>query len=417
MIQNILQSISVKILVAIINFFILIITSKFLGVSSRGEISIFILNLAIIQGINEIYTGYSIIHFVPKFNAKKIFIHGIVFTLILCSLSNVLINLFHKQVPGYENLTFLISLLVILNTFNSMLLLGKEAIKLYNVLSFFQPLVLLIGIFMSVFYFKNYTFYSFVIPLLVSFFLAVIASSLALFKTGFFKSANNQYQLKPILTNGFYYQSAFLLFIFCNRLSFYFLNDNKKIGLYAAACMLMESVLLLVNSLAPILIARIANQVSGNKSADYTLKFAKLAFISSAVIVCIIALIPESFFVFFLGAGFIGVKLLMLAYAPAILMMSVFTVMKQYFSGQGNQKYILLGNALGFIISFILAPLFIANFSTIGAAYTANISYAAILLVFVYCFMRSAKMNFIQLIKRNGEFVFLKQLIKNQSDF
>ena len=77
MLKNIFQSVIVKALVALINFCILIISSKYLGISSRGEISIFILNIAIIQGINEVFTGYSLIYFLQKFNIKKIIVAGI----------------------------------------------------------------------------------------------------------------------------------------------------------------------------------------------------------------------------------------------------------------------------------------------------------------------------------------------------
>ncbi len=417
MFQNILQSISVKILVAIINFCVLIISSKYLGVSSRGEISIFILNLSIIQGINEVFTGYSIIYFVPKFNFKKIFVSGLIFTLIFCSLSNVLLNLLNKQVKGYENLAYIISLLVILNTFNSMLLLGKEAIKSFNILAFFQPFTLLLGILVSVFYFKSYTFQSYIYPLLFSFLLAFIGSSYALYQVHQTKQTNQTpFHLSQILTNGFYFQAAFLLLIFCNRLSFYVLSDTKKVGLYAAACMLMESVLLIVNSLAPVLISKIANQSKQANSADYTLRFVKLAFISSALFIFVLAFIPESVFVFFLGAGFTGVKSLMLAYAPAILMMSVFSVINQYFSGIGKQKFILLSNAFGFLATLVFAPFFIDRFDTIGAAYTANISYAVIFILSMTLFVKSTKINLLQFFEMKNDFVFFKRLIKNESD-
>ena len=45
------------ILFEIINFLILIISSRYLGVSSRGDIGLFILNISIVQIISGIYTG------------------------------------------------------------------------------------------------------------------------------------------------------------------------------------------------------------------------------------------------------------------------------------------------------------------------------------------------------------------------
>ncbi|MEO6303240.1 MAG: hypothetical protein ABIP51_08705, partial [Bacteroidia bacterium] len=98
MFKNIIHSLFTKGVVAIINFFILIVSSRYLGVSSRGEISIFILNIAIIQIVNEIYTGYSLVYFIPKFNLKKMYVLGLIYTLIFCSLSNVIVVFLNKQV-------------------------------------------------------------------------------------------------------------------------------------------------------------------------------------------------------------------------------------------------------------------------------------------------------------------------------
>src|SRR3954469_3977035 len=129
MFKNILHSLFTKGLVAVINFFILIVSSRYLGVSSRGEIAIFILNISIIQIVNEVYTGYSLAYFIPKFNLKKIYILGIVYTLIFCSLSNVVVVFINRQVAGYEWLGYIVSLLIIINTFNCVLILGKEKVK------------------------------------------------------------------------------------------------------------------------------------------------------------------------------------------------------------------------------------------------------------------------------------------------
>ena len=135
MFKNIIHSLFTKGLVAVINFFILIISSRYLGVSSRGEISIFILNIAIIQIVNEIYTGYSLVYFIPKFDLKKIYILGLIYTLIFASLSNIIVVVLDKHVPGYGWMGYIVSLLIIINTFNCVLILGKEKVKIYNLLN------------------------------------------------------------------------------------------------------------------------------------------------------------------------------------------------------------------------------------------------------------------------------------------
>ena len=182
MFKNIVHSLVTKGLVAIINFIILIFSSKYLGVSSRGEISILILNIAIIQIINEIFTGYSLVYFIPNYNLKKLFVTGILYTLVACSLSNSIFFLIKKQLPNYEWASYVISLIIILNTFNCVIILGKEKIKLYNFLNVIQPVLLLIGLIINISVMKNYTFTDFFYPLFISFVVAFIISLIATVK-------------------------------------------------------------------------------------------------------------------------------------------------------------------------------------------------------------------------------------------
>jgi len=376
MFKSLVYSLITKGTVAIINFVILVVSSRYLGVSSRGEISIFILNITLIQILNEVYTGYSIVHFIPKFNFRSLVIFGFCYTLIFCSLSNLLVCFLNKQVPGYEWLGYVISLLVVLNTFNCVLILGRENIAAYNLLSFVQPFLLLIGIGVSVFLFKKFTFVSYVYPLSISFSTAFIISSAIV--SGFFKKEdyfNRTFRLRPILANGLIFQSATLMYIFVNRYSYYLLPDIAKVGLYSSASSLMEALLIITNSISPILLARVSNQGNTLKSVDMTLALSKASVLFSVVFVFIVCMLPGSFFVFILGEGFSGIKDLMIVYAPGILMVSFFGTMSYYYSAIGKQKLVLACYSLGFSATLVLAPVLIGKFGSKGAAYSAGISY------------------------------------------
>lgn len=278
MFKNLIYSLITKAGIALINFSILVLSSRYLGVSSRGEISIFILNITIIQVINEVYTGYSIIHFIPKFNFKKIVVSATIYTLIFCSLSNVVLAFLNKQVPGYEWLGYIISLLVIFNTFNCVLILGKENIKAYNFLSFLQPFILLAGIVFCIFILKEDTFVAYVFPLLVSFIFAVAAST-PLVLNYFLRSVSPPaFTASSIFSKGFTFQVSILMFLFANRYSYYLLPDRASVGMYSSSVSLMESVLIIANSISPVLLSKVANQGNTTASANITLTLSKTSF-------------------------------------------------------------------------------------------------------------------------------------------
>ncbi|MBK7817195.1 MAG: hypothetical protein IPJ60_06205 [Sphingobacteriaceae bacterium] len=177
MLKKVIQSLFTKGSVAVVNFLILIVTAKYLGISTRGEIGLIMLNLAIIQMINEIYTGYSLVHFIAKFNVNKIYLNGMLFTLISSIGTNLILVLLHKQPSEYAWLLFVSSIIIILNTFNCVVILAKEYYKMYNFLSIFQPVALLVSIFIFTNFFGNFTLDSYIWPLIISFALSFIISS------------------------------------------------------------------------------------------------------------------------------------------------------------------------------------------------------------------------------------------------
>jgi O-antigen/teichoic acid export membrane protein len=411
MFKNILHSVFTKGVVAIINFFILILSSHYLGVSSRGEISIFILNITIIQIINEVYTGYSLVYFIPKYNLKKIFVTGIIYTLSFCTLSNAIIVFLNKQVQGFEWLGYLVSLLIILNTFNCVLILGKELVKIYNFLNFLQPFLLLAGLAIYIFTFKEVTFVAYVFPLLISFLIAFIISSWVVFKFTLKNKTLQTFELKPILINGIVCQAGVLMYILGNRYSFYLLPDSAKVGLYSSASSLIESVLIISNGISPVLLARVANQGNTIKSSEITMSLTKASVLFSALAIFVIFLLPESFFVFLLGSGFTGIKHLMMLYAPGILMISFFGIISNYFSAIGKLKLVLLCNSFGFMTTLIIAPILIKNYSIEGAAYTANITYFIIASAIYIAFFVTNKLSFKRLFSFSQDYKNLKELI------
>ena len=414
MFKNIIHSIFTKGIVALINFFILIITSRYFGISARGEISIFILNITIIQLINETYTGYSLVYFIPKFNLKKIFIIGIIYTLIFTSLSNLIIVFINKQIIGFEWMGYIISLIIIINSFNSVLILGKEKVKLYNFLNFLQPFLLLLGVLIYIFILNDNSINSFVFPLFFSFAISFVISFVYAQKLVFFDLSFTNYEFKPIIINGIICQASTLMFILGNRYSYYLLPSTSKIGLYSTASSLIESILIISNGISPILLARVANLGDTKQSSKITLSLSKISLIISSIAVIIIFIIPETLYLKILGNEFIGIKRLMMLYAPGILMISFFGIISNYFSAIGQLKTVLLSNSLGFFFTLILAPLLIKKYDLAGAAYTANITYLIIALSIFILFFKINKLPINNLFSFKSDFINLKKLLFNK---
>jgi O-antigen/teichoic acid export membrane protein len=410
MLNNILYSLLTKGLVGFLNFWLLIISSRYLGVSTRGEISIFLLNIAIIQAVSEIYTGYGIVRFVSRYNLKKIVGSGIIFILLVSVLLNFCMSALSKQVPGYTFWSILLTILVLTNTFCCVIILARQDILLFSKLSFMQPFLLAAGLFFSVFVLDSFTFEAYFFPLFFSFLLVLIVSAAKVMSIVKSTLHENLFELKPIIVNGFLYQSSVLLLLFVNRYSFYVLPDNAKVGLYSSACALMEAVLIVAHGIAPVVLARVAAK-GGSEAADVTFALSKVCLLFSLAVIFLVAVIPESLFIALLGKGFYGIKGLMLLYSPAVAMASVFIVIASYFNGKGWQKPLLFSYGLGCFCSLSLAPVLIAKFGVRGAAFTAVISYFLIAVSMCVVFLRRERSGLLRFFSIREDILVIRKMV------
>lgn len=415
MLKNIVQSLLSRGSVAGINFLILLISSRYLGVSSRGEISLLLLGISIMQALSGVYTGQSLVHFIPNENLSKLATGAVLFTLAASGICNVVLVMLHKQVPGYEWKAFLVAIIVIFNTFNCMVILGKGDFKMFNVFSVLQPLLLLVGLAYWIFIKQIYTFESYFYPLVISFVVSVTLSSILLLKYIVRGHSGQLFRTGSILTSGFQYQAALILLLFCSRYCYYLLPDNANLGLYASAVTITESVLIIANGLGPLILSQSANAENSELVGKKVLILGKAIFICTLAGLILLCLMPDKAFVFLLGNGFRGIHHLTLAYAPAALLMSLIIPLTAFFNGTGKQGTILLAYLTGSLLAAVSAPALISYAGATGAAFCTCCSFFVITLILLLSFMKSNKMNFIILFAFKGNLKELKnQLFKSK---
>ncbi|MBK6523026.1 MAG: polysaccharide biosynthesis C-terminal domain-containing protein [Sphingobacteriaceae bacterium] len=409
MLKKVIQSLFTKGSVAVVNFLILIVTAKYLGISTRGEIGLIMLNLAIIQMINEIYTGYSLVHFIAKFNVNKIYLNGMLFTLISSIGTNLILVLLHKQPSEYAWLLFVSSIIIILNTFNCVVILAKEYYKMYNFLSIFQPVALLVGIFVFTNFYGNFTLDSYIWPLIISFALSFIISSYFVLVYILKPDTKTEFALGAILKNGLYCQAGVLMYILSGRLSYYLLETKPDVGLYSTASSLIEAVLIITNSVTPILLSRVAILGKTDNSIKLTLIFAKLCFLVSILAVVVIYFYPYKCLLFYWAIALFKVNQSCFCFRR-VLSFKFLGIISHYFSGIGNIKMVSFYNFFGFAATLILAPILIAKHGIAGAAITTNIAYFITFVASIIVFLKITGVPFSSLFNLKDDIKELKSV-------
>jgi len=373
---------------AFINFAILLITSRVLGGEIRGEITLFVLNIAIIQIVNEIYTGYTLVHFIPKFSFKKLYKFGFLWVIVCTTLLSILFYVFKIRMGGNWFHLFFLSFIIILHSFHLVFILGKEKIKLYNWLSASQPLILLISLLIFIFGLQQKSVTSYIISMYISFIPPAIFSSIYIFKEYRNPIKQEVFLVRQIFTNGFYNQFAALTHMLSNRYNYYLLSTNLLVGVYSGATSLIESVWLISGSVSTIILTHIANSKQNEENKHITFVLAKLCFLLSIVCVLVLYFIPDQFFVSLLGSDFTATKHIMLLLSPGILCVSFSSIIVHYYSGIGQQKVIAWANLCGFITTISLGYAFISNYGVDGACYISSISYFITSVILLIVFMR-----------------------------
>ena len=411
MLKNIISTLFTKGFVALTNLAILLISSNQLGSDVRGQISLLISNIAIIQIINEIYTGYVLVYFIPRYSLKKIYSLGIAWTIICVMLCALFFILFDIGIQERWIHLGLLSFIIILHSFHMVIILAREKIKVYNFLNFMQPALLLACLLLAIFGFNIKSVDSYIIALYISFMASLLFSSFQLIKL--FKNekhdAKSDFEPKRIVENGFYNQLANLCHMLSSRYNFYLLGNTILVGIYSSASSLIESIWIISGSVSPIILSYIANSKDPANNARLTFLLAKICFLLSLLCVCILYFIPRDFFVFLLGEDFIHVKTVMLYLSPGILFISFATIISHYFAGLGKQKILLTANAFGLLAAICTSRYLISRDQLLGACYAANLSYLIATLLLMVFFMKENKLGILSLFEFKKDFEILKQ--------
>lgn len=414
MLKNIISTLFTKGFVALINLAILLVSCKQLGSDIRGQVSLLIFNIAIIQIINEIYTGYVLVYFIPKFSLKKVYTFGLIWAMsctIICALvMYTLFKLFEIGAGEYWVHMVILSFIIILHSLHMVIILAREKIRVYNYLNFFQPALLLATLLAILFFFQIKHAGSYIMALYVSFLVAIVLSSVQLLKI--FKDKKPEltaFEPKEIIEKGFYNQLANLCHMLSNRYNFYLLGNTILVGIYSSATSLIESIWIISGSVSPIILTYIANDRDPENNGRITFLLSKICFLLSLFCVIILYFIPRDFFVFLLGADFIHVKTVMLYLSPGILFISFATIISHYFAGLGKQKILLIANSAGLLTTICTSYFLISRDQLLGASYAACLSYFVATVILVAFFMKENKFSLLDLMRFKKDVALLKK--------
>ncbi len=379
--RNTLSTILTRATVLTVNFLLVIFTARVWGSEGRGLIALIMADVAIIVILNNIFSGATVAYHTPKNGSTRLFALAWGGAL-LTSLAGAVIFSF---IQGFRYFFLLagISLLTSLATSITYFWLGKNHIRLYNLMTLLPP-VLLILFLMIAYYGAGITRLR---VYFLSWFLAYgtvwALGILTLRRADLRNSQPGGGLLNSMIAYGMKSELSYFIQFLNYRLAYFFISSwlgLSSLGLFSVAVAVSEAVWIIGKSLSAILYADVLNASTPADRIRMTQKAMREGFLLTLPVLALLSAVPESVYLFLFGEEFRGVRTLIFYLLPGILAVTVANIIGHYFSATGKMNILIAKSSIGLSVTLLLLGLFLKKYGLAAAAFTMDAAYLAILL-------------------------------------
>lgn len=375
--QNILKTFFSKVLILLVNFAILTLTTNYFGLEGRGVISIIMADLAIIVIFNNILGGSSIVYFMNKVGLSKLVLPAVIWIILSSAIVTFVFSVLHTQQSYFILLP--ITLITSFLALNLLIFIGKEKILLFNIFSLLSPFLLLIFSLFFIYYFKNRTvngyLFCYFLSQAVVFVISLIIIRPYLIKQEIGISTDI---VKKSFSYGWKNELSYFIQFLNYRLSYFFIlyyEDITSVGLFSVAIVVSESIWLMAKSITTVQYSKIVNLDNPKGAIELTKKSAKLSLFATLLVLVVVALIPSEVFGFVFGKDFSTIKQLLFLLMPGILSMAVSNVYGHYFAALNQMRVLIVKSTIGLVFTVLLSIILIPLWSLKGACIVTSVSY------------------------------------------
>lgn len=415
MIKQFAGTTATRIFTASISFITIILSTRFLGAEQFGNISVFILSIALIHLVAGIAGGPALVYFIPRMPLKLIFSASFIWSALVHLVALLLFSMLPLFYGGFHKYLILISLLAYLNNFSSSALLARQKILSYNILLITQSLLLVLSLAIQFYYIAEPSFQNYIYSLFLSVLVPAIIGWVLIFPE-FSKGYTEPFWqgfLRMVKYGGLF-QLTNGIQLLNYRLSYYlidFFTGRAFLGIYAAGVQLSEGIWIFGKSFATVQYTQISNSNDDLFARRITLQLLKITFIITSVFVVVLMALPQNAYSFVFGEDFRMVKYVVIFMATGTLTLNLSQILSHYFSGIGLQKHNAIGSVIGLTVTAVAGLLLIPQYGIQGAAVTASIAYTGSFLWQLLVFGRKNKITLRDLSITGEEWKQIKTLM------
>ncbi len=390
-----------KVLVAIINFAIIIRVSRVLGPEGKGVCSLYLVIFSTALIICECISGSTVVFLLSKFSYRQLLYIFYAWS-IPCSVLIAAIFYWFNKINGQELLW--IMLLCWLNavvSIHQLVALGKERLQLFNLLNILQAILSGTAVVFCFNYFSASPL-NYLIALSVAWGITFIIGLATVFK----RPETKEKTPWPVLMiagfkTGIANQAGTLMQLVNTRIG-YMLLSGAELGVYSNAISLCEATLLLNSSIGTVQYSRIVNEKVKTEQIKLTHQcFWTSAWLMLAALI-VLALLPASLYTFVFGEGFDGVQQPIRMLVPGIFLFSCYIIFSYFFSGTGRfavNNFPAMAGLLITLLGYAAAKMIGIPVNMQFVAIMLVISYTALFAMSLILFLQVEKMTIKEWLK------------------
>ena len=420
MFKDIIGTIGARYIVAFLNLLLIFINSKVLGRDGIGVIGIIYASANIAVVFNSILCGNTIVYFMNRYNLRYVFYPAYVWAFAGSVIACGAMYFFNMLPEGYEVPVFCLAVLISLVTANSLMLLGKDNVKGFNLTFIIQGVLMFIMLLCLYFVVDYKSIKGYLVGLFVANVAAYIFSIMLL--SPYLRGKENKAVTKPftvVLKEMFLYGiwsgADNLAEGLTTRLNYFFVQNTGgygNVGLLDSGTKMSESVWHISNSIGYIEYNSVSKTTDKQEQKRVTLWLFKLTYCALILVMAAVVCVPEWVFTeYLLTPEFAGIREVIIGLSLGIVALGSNRILSHYFIGSGNIKYSTFCSVLGLLVLLIAGLVLIPAYGVLGAAVTSSIAYFCMLIFSVVVFMKKTGTSFRELLLSKNDVTELKNKI------
>jgi len=350
----------------------LLLTARLLGSEGRGELTLFLTNLTLLQLFSELLNGPALVYLSPRLNKSSMI--GI--TLVWAVISNLAGLFILKTFLNIETLhpTELLLTSFALSLYSAWLMMiqGKEKLSWFWLISFLQPLIQL-ALIIILYTQGQLSVINTIYGIWISYSLALV---LLLFPLSSIRNTEQVKDTKESLIQMFKHGVPALLanlaFFLSARTVVYMMEyadpSNKSIGIYSVAATMVEAMWIINLGLASWLYPRVANETDKTQQALISTQTFRMAVLLSLFPALIYLSVPNAVYIYILGDAYHSTYYIILLLLPGVFLLNGGKILWNYFTGTGLFKVNYLASMAGAIVAIALCRTLLPYYRTEYAA-------------------------------------------------